>query len=494
MGYDFKTTPFDHQLRIFNETRELAYHGLLWEQGTGKTKPIIDIATDLYERGEIDAMVVVAPNGVHRNWITDEIPVHMPDRVRSKSRMMYYSAPKASTKWHKRECDQLVKHNGLAILCMSYSAFITEKGKNYIWRFLRRRRCLYSLDESHHIKTPGAKRTKSIVASGVYAPYRRILTGTPGDKPFDLYSQLKFLDRDIWKRRGMDTFHAFKQHFGVWFTAEECRRLHGYDPGYDQLIEYKNIDELNAILATVSDRVLKTDVLDLPPQLYKKRYFDMSPEQTRIYRQLRDEYEVEMEDGAIIDGNLAITRLLRLQQITCGYAVTDADEPLRMIGKRNPRLDAAIEYSEGVHHPMIFWARFTHDIDQLMDALGPRAVRYDGTLTDDEAEWSKNAFNGGDRDWLVGNPAKGSEGLTFNVAKTMGHYSSSFKMIERLQAEARMHRIGQEGAVHEEGGELSVLHVDFIAPGTVDDHIVRSLRGKFDIASQITGDMLREWL
>lgn len=492
MSFQFKTKPFAHQARIFEETRELETYGLLWEQGTGKTKPIIDTVADLFDRGRIDALLVVAPNGVHRNWITDEIPIHLVDRLVEKTRMMFWRTQKSGTKYHKVNFTKVLKHDGLAILTISYQGFMTKEGKNSVWKFLKQRKCMYVLDESHHVKTPKAKRTRSINASGKYGVYRRILTGTPGDKPFDLYSQLKFLDNDIWHRHQMGTFAAFKTHFAEWFTRSEAKAELGYDPGYDKLLRYKNLDELYSILSSMSDRVLKEDVLDLPPKLYIKRYFDMTPKQQSMYDELRDKYELELDSGLVIDGNMAIVRLLRLQQITCGYAVADSDEPIEMCDKTNPRLDAAVDFFSGLNHQAIIWARFRHDVDQLVDAL-PDCVRYDGAVDDDQCALNKEIFNKGGKQFFIGNPAKGAEGLTLNVAKTTGFYSNSFKLIERLQAEDRNHRIGQDGHSHGDLG-FGVLYADFCAPNTTDDHIISSLRDKFDIAAQINGDILRSWI
>ncbi len=277
MSYEFKTIPFDHQRELFDRTRGMEVYGVLWEQGCGKSKPMIDTAASLYEAGEIDAVLVVAPAGVERNWITDEIPDHLPDRLAPSTHSMFWQTRKAATKWHASNFDTLVKYKGLSWFCISYDGFMSERGKKAVWRFLRRRRCLYILDESDDIKTPKAKRTKSVVASGKYAPFRRILTGTPADKPFDMYSQLRFLDPGIWKRLDMENFYAFKHHFAEWFTRSEAQEALGYDPGYDKLIGYKNLDELAAIIAGCSDRVLKDDVLDLPDKLYTKIWFDMTP-------------------------------------------------------------------------------------------------------------------------------------------------------------------------------------------------------------------------
>ena len=488
MTNQFKTKPFSHQLSHFNNHKDTHNCALFWEPGCGKTKPLIDTACHLYKEKKIDCLLIVAPNGVHRNWLTDELPKHMPDDIYQQANCFHYHSKKADTLRHKAHAKAALVHPGLTIIAFSYNGFMTKKGKAFAWQILKRRRCFYTLDEAHAIKTPGAKRTRSIVASGKYAPYRRIATGTPVTKgPFDVYSQVRFLDPQFWVKHGIaKTFAEYKQFFGEWFTRQECQLVNGYDPGYDQLIRYKNLDILKNLLKQIGERLTKEDAgLDLPPKLYNKRYFDMSSKQKAIYDQLKDELYVELEQG-FIDGRLAIVKLLRLQQIACGYAVTDnPEEPTQKIDKNNPRLEVTLELTEGLPHQAIIWARFIEDINQIMDALGPKAVRYDGSLDDDECEKNKKTFQKGDVQFFVGTPQKGGSGLTFTNAKSTIYYSNSFRLLDRVQSEDRAHRIGQD---------TSVLYTDIVANDTVDNHIIKSLRDKFDIASQITGDNLREWI
>lgn len=491
MDYEFKSKPFRHQLEEFEHSREMSERALFWEQGTGKTKPMIDTAAWLFETGQIDAVVIVAPSGVHRNWLTDEIPAHLPDRVASQSRSLMWDTKRCRNVGNKHEQEQLLRHKGLAWLFMNYDAVLTEAGKKYLWRVLRNRRCLYILDEGHYIKTPGAKRTKSLVASGKYAPFRRLLTGTPiATGPFDIYSQVKFLVEGFWRRLRMDSFRVFKFRYGEWYTRAQAEADLGYDPGFDRLIEYKNIPELKAHVDTLGSRLTKDEVLDLPPKLYTRRFFTLSPEQAAVYTRLRDEYYAELANGNV-EAALAIVRLLRLQQVVSGYVGTDnEEEPFELIGQRNPLLDEVEDTLGGLYHPAIIWCRFTRTIDMLMDRLGKAAVRYDGTLDEDECERSKLAFQAGDAQWFIGNAQKGATGLTLVQARSVHYPENSFRYIDRVQSEDRAHRIGQEHPVtyYDYEGRLPD------GTTTVSRHIINNLRGKRDIASQITGDELREWL
>lgn len=485
--YPYKTQPFEHQRDIFEKHWDRPAFALFWEQGCGKTKPVIDNVAKLWMEGEINGLLIVAPSGVHRNWLTDEIPAHMPDSVIPVMRTHLWQSKRSSTKWHQQAVKDIIAHKGLAVLAVNYEAFTTEKGKKAIWAFLKKRRCLFAVDEAHNIKTPGAKRTMSIIAAGKYAPYRRLMTGTPiAQGPFDIYAQVRFIFRDFWAKRDMPRFQHFKMRYGVWRTAEEVVREEGYDPGYDQLIDYKNIDELNDYLRRVGSRKTKDEVLDLPPKLFSKRYVELTDTQRKLYEKLRDEFEAELESGTRIEAPLAIVRMLRLQQIICGYVAAEADEPVELIPGKNPRMELLVDdILPNLGHKAIVWGRFKKDIDLMMDALGSAAVRYDGSVDEDARARAKDDFQKGDAQWFVANPAAGATGLTLHAARTVVYYSNNFKLVDRLQSEDRAHRIGQEHPVN---------YIDLVAPDTIDTHIVASLRGKFDIATQITGDQIKEWI
>lgn len=570
-GFTFKTAPFTHQREEWERSRELEARAIFWEQGTGKSKLVIDTAAWLYLLGRIDAVAVVAPNGVHRNWVENEIPDHLPDAVMARARAFHFQSPRADTKWHKQAVRSLLHFPGLAWFTISYEAFVTAAGKRALIDFFDKRRVLYVLDEGHYIKTPQADRTKSILKSAKYAPYRRLLTGTPiAQGPFDAWSEIKFLVEDYWDRHELSTFTEFKTHFGVFKKVRNANVKSFFNPKtnrwekagpdgalVDVLVGYRNLPELNELLKPIASRVTKDEVLDLPPKLYAKRYFTMTPEQQKLYKQIRDEYIAWLETGEALDAaaqtaepragscptcgdrreievdgfiypcgdcgdpesslqdgttpvfaELAITRLLRLQQITCGYLPTDDEqEPVYVIPGANRRLQGLCDDIETRQHKTIVWARFQLDITMIMEELrkrGIRAVRYDGLVSDDARAEAKALFQGErpvyergqmigrvpvppeeQAQVFVGNPAAGATGLTLTAAKHVDYYSNSFKLIDRLQSEDRAHRIGQEN---------QVLYTDWVAEDSVDVKIVEALRSKFNVASQITGDRLKDWL
>jgi SNF2 family DNA or RNA helicase len=233
-------------------------------------------------------------------------------------------------------------------------------------------------------------------------------------------------------------------------------------------------------------RVTKDEVLDLPPKLYQKRYVELTMKQKRHYNDLKTDYVTLVASGEEISAEMAVTRMLRLQQIVCGYLpFEDGCPEVEDIPGGNPRLSALVEMCDDLAHQAIIWARFRADIDRIMSRLEGRGVRVDGSVVGRDRQDAIEAFKEGTYQFLVANPAAAGTGYTLTEAKTVFYYSNSFKLVDRLQSEDRAHRIGQENAVE---------YVDFVAAGTIDQYIVKALREKLDVASYINGDILRDWI
>ncbi len=498
--FQFKTTPFEHQREFFEKTRELKTHAVLWEQGTGKTKLVIDTAASLALGGKIDAMLVLAPQGVHTNWVTVELPDHWPDAA-PKPTMWIYQTERSITKWHDRGSKKMATSEyAFPILAMTYAAIMTKKGAKLAADFLRRRKVFYILDESARIKTPSAKRTKRVVASGAHAEYKRIMTGTAiTNSPFDLWTQLRFLDPDFWQKNGgFESLESFKGTFGEFepITRSFYNKASGKWEAREvpNLKYFKNLEYLHELIKGSSSRVLKADVLDLPPKLYTKRFFEMSSQQRRLYKELETECMTFLDSGELVSAPLAITRLLRFQQILCGYLPDDEGRIIHDLDE-NPLMKLFIDTLEDVDGQAIIWARFQRDIDLILAELDKRAkklkdpkergVRYDGRVAHAQREKNLLEFRSGDARFFVANPAVGGTGLTLNEASTVLYYSNSFDLEHRCQSEDRPHRIGQD---------KPVLYYDFSCHGTVLEHIIRALRKKHNFAAVINGDVLKKWI
>ena len=475
-------TPYPHQREQFERSKDLPGFAYWWEMGCAKTAPTIWTGAHLYQQGKIDGILVLAPNSVHSNWTLEEIPEHMPRDVMAKTRLMTWYSKKAKNKGTQKDLVELLRHEGLAVLCASYDAIMTETGGKAIKAFLQARRCLYVLDESGRIKSPGSKRTKRVNASSSYAPYRRVLTGTPVDNsPMDVYAQVRFICPEVWMDMGIRNFASFKNRFGIW---EQRKTSNG--GRFESLVRYKDLDVLKDVVSSVGDRRMKSEVLDLPEKIYVRRTFDLNPEQRRVYTALEEEYHTTLADGSEVTADLAIVRMLRMSQIASGYVGNDEDE-LVPLGE-NVRMKCLKDVLEDVEGSCIIWGRYNCEIDAIREILGEKdAVYFDGRTSDEDKELAKVRFQReGSARFFVAKPSAAGEGLTLHRAKTVIYASNSFSLRERLQSEDRAHRAGMSSD--------PVTYIDLVAKNTLDAYILRALRKKRDLASEITGDNLPTWV
>jgi len=477
--YKFKTKPYEHQLKALEKSWAQKTYALFMEMGTGKSKVLVDNIAMLYDRGAIKGAVIVAPKGVYKNWHDIEFPVHLPDHV-DHTKVLWEPT---QTKKKQAELDTLFDDKGdLKILIMNIEAFSTSKGLDFAHRFLNifLGKALIGIDESTTIKNPTAKRTKNILTIGNLASYRRILTGSPVTKsPLDLYSQCEFLDP---YHLGHESYYSFRARY-----ANMMKRNFG-GRQVQLVTSYRRLDELADKLEKFSYRVLKEDCLDLPPKVFTTRTVEMTPEQQEKYYTMKRAAIAE-HDGKIMSSATALTTLLRLHQITCGTFKADDDTIIHL---KNNRLTALMDCLEETEGKVIIWATYREDIRKIVESLKKAygeasTVEYhggvDATLRQDHiAQFQQK--NGPTR-YFVGNPSTGGYGITLTAANTVIYYSNSYDLEKRLQSEDRAHRIGQTG---------SVTYVDLVSEKTIDERIIKALKDKVNIANEIMGEDIKDWI
>ena len=476
MNYKFKTKPYKHQLTALEKSWNRETYAYFMEMGTGKTKVLIDNASMLYDKGKINGILIIAPKGVVGTWYNQEIPTHLPDHIENVSTLWQANI----TKKKKEQLDMLfATGEKLHILVMNVEALSTTKGVEFATKFLNSHNTLMAIDESTTIKNPKAKRTKNIVTLSMLAKYRRILTGSPVTKnPLDLFSQCYFLDPF---HLGHESYYSFRMRYAIMKTANisgrQIQLVHGF----------KNLGELSDKLKPFSYRVLKEDCLDLPDKIYMKRQIKLSSEQLKLYDQMRKEALATLNGKKVTTVN-ALTQLMRLHQITCGHFTADDGTTQRIPNNRISELMDVLDEIEG---KAIIWAHYQWDIKDIIKEIvkvhGPGSVvDYYGLTPQDERDPNRERFQSDPKcRFLVGTPSTGGYGLTLTAANTVIYYSNGYDLEKRLQSEDRAHRIGQK---------KSVTYVDINAEETVDEKIVKSLRKKINIASEVLGEELKSWI
>ena len=446
------------------------------EMGTGKSKVLIDNISMLYDKGKINGALIIAPKGVYKNWYSSEITTHMPDHI-EKEAVLWQAA---ITKKQQDFLDTLFKTGtDLHILLMNVEAFSTKKGVDFAAKFLNSHECLMAIDESTTIKNPEAKRTKNIVKLGEHVKYKRILTGSPVTKsPLDLYKQCEFLDTWLLDH---SSYYTFRTRYAVMKTANFGGRSVQIVSGY------KNLGELSDKLKNFSYRVLKDDCLDLPAKTFMKRIVTLTPDQKRLYEQMKKQ-ALAILNGKMTTTVNALTQLMRLQQITCGYFKAD-DGTTQEIP--NNRLDELVDVTNEMEGKVVIWAHWQSDVTNIIKALVKEygvgcCVDYYGLTPNEERQENIKKFQDDPNvRFFIGTPATGGYGITLTAASNMIYYSNGYDLEKRQQSEARIDRIGQT---------KPMTYVDIMCEGTVDERIVKALRKKVNIASQVMGEELKAWI
>ena len=479
VNYKFKIKPFAHQVTALERGWQRPEFGLFMEMGTGKSKVLIDNLGMLYQAGEINFALVIAPKGVYRNWVAKEIPEHMSDDIPHRV-IRWVASPNKTQQAEMRSVGE--EFDGLTIFVMNVESFSSIKGKNageWMGRAFGRNG-LIAIDESTTIKNHKAKRTKALMKIASAFKYKRLLTGSPVTKsPMDLYSQCEFLRPGL---LGYDSYYAFQGRYAV------MQRKTMGSHAFQQIVGFRNLDELTFKIDQFSYRVLKQDCLDLPDKIYTVRYVGLTKQQRDMYNSIKQHALVMLDDGELSTAPAVITQMLRLQQILSGHLKTDDGDTIYFDSKRMDALKEILEEHDG---KAIIWSRFRYDIQQITKMLNDTfgqgcAASYYGDTSDDERQRAVNDFQNSEHlKFFVGNPSTAGYGLTLTEADLVIYYANDFNLETRAQSEDRAHRIGQKN---------NVTYVDLISEGTIDERIVKSLQSKIDIGAKVLGEEAREWL
>ena len=476
MNYKFKTKPYAHQLTALEKSWNKENYAYFMEMGTGKTKVLIDNLAMLYDKRKVDGALIVAPKVVVKTWYEQELPTHLPNHIDNTTVLWQSNITKAQ----QEKLNSLLENEMLLhVLVMNVEALSTEKGVNFARKFINSHKTLMAIDESTTIKTPTARRTKNIIMLGKQAKYKRIMTGSPITKnPLDLYTQCEFLDPWL---LDFASYYAFRNRYA------EMKTMHIRGRSIQVVDRFQNLAELSEKVKDFSYRVLKEDCLDLPPKNFIKRHITLTPEQQKVYKQMKDS-ALAILNGKVSTTMTVLTQLMRLHQITCGHFTADDGSEQEVKSNRMNELMSILEETEG---KAIIWANYQKDIKGIIEEItkkyGPGSVvdYYGLTPQEDRQDHIRKFQNDPECRFLIGTPQTGGYGITLTQANTVIYYSNGYDLEKRLQSEDRAHRIGQK---------KTVTYIDLICEDTVDEKIVKALRDKINIASEVMGEELRDWI
>jgi len=457
-----KMKDFKHQSLIFDRARDQPYYALFMEQGTGKTRVAIKLAENHFKLDRIQAVLVLTTKGLVRNWSDVELPAH--------SSMFYRSDVWPNKKLSYAEALTTIPYWFVNIDAILTPGF-TKMYREFIDRYPRH---MAIVDESTVIKSPKAKRTRMAIEIGARARVRLIMTGLPTPHgPFDLYSQCNFLKVGL---LGFTRFTAFKHHYADIVQVSYGQR------SFPKIERFKNLDELKENYEKFASVIKKEDCLDLPPISWRVVPVPLTPVQRRHYDQLRKEF-ITVIKGEVVTAKIVIAMINKALQI-CSGQIKAADGTY--IDIPTNRIEVLQELVEECAGQTIVWTAFVNNAVAIGKVFGSEALLLPSGLTLDQRQTILGRFKSGEGKILVANPASAGHGLTLTNSSNMIHFSRSFNYEHRAQADARIHRIGQNNPC---------LVTDLLDPDTLEKKVVQILTmreqmAEFMMDSKFVRDLL----
>ncbi len=438
-------TPFEHQYEMTARLLHYKQYGMLTEMGTGKTKAVIDAIGVLINRGDINKVIVVAPNSVLYTW-TKELMAN------GFNKDLFNVLTGTAKQRHK------LLGEGKPINIINYEGVLVMQ--NALASTFNNDKAFVALDESSRIKNFRAKTTEAIQDTFVNNKYKTIMSGTPiTQSPLDIYSQYKFLNEQFLP---FNSYYAFRGRYAV---------MGGYLN--KQVIAYNRLEELKKLIAQHSIILKKEDCLDLPPKIYIKHILELKGKIAKQYKEMHKDLMIEVSKN-VVKGSNPLTRLVRLQQITSGIYVEERHN--HKLKELFDILDDNLEEGKKI----IVWCWYIESIRRVQGFLKKKkikSVNIEGKVPVEQRQNHVDMFNESkDCNVIIVQLRTGGMGINLQAANTVIYYENNFSLQDRQQSEDRVHRSGLEH---------KVTYIDLCYKNTIDEMILEAVKAKKDIADYL---------
>ena len=436
--YKTETTgaPWAHQKHAHDVMMARPYYGFWHDMGTGKSFTIIKGIAELFARQRIDRALVICSGRGRTQFIDEQVALWMPKDV--VCRVGAFPNKMTARNFQYPRDD-------LLIAAAIPGAFQSKKQSNEILGFCKGGRTAIFVDESHGFKGWSTERVTNLLNLVPHSTHRFLFSGEPAPNGYeDLFAQFYFMDPNI---LGHASLTSFQNHFCV---------KGGYQ--FKEIVDYRNREELAALMAPHSEYVKILDCMDMPPRAWHEAKFEPTAQQRDLYGQLKRDFVMQVE-RALNAGDVetvtrycknAASRCTAMAQVACGWFYADLKDesvPREVVHITDERAWFVLEDLVGTSKKCLVWARFHEDLEQIKRvsaALGIDAVEFSGRLTTAQAEANKIRFQQDPACRVFyGTTASGGESLNLQVANRAVYYSNSFNWGQREQSERRIWRAGQ---------------------------------------------------
>ncbi len=472
MGF-FKIPPWNHQEVTFETCKTRMNYALFYEMGAGKTGTAINIVRYKYaQNNRVMKTLILCPLAVCVQWSREWVKFGG-ERYDRDEVLPLVGPTKA------KKLKLLDNFKGNIIIANHESLNVKEI---YEW-FVKWGIEIIIVDESHRFKNYGAKRTKALFKLGKGTKHRFLLTGSPIlNSPTDIWAQFHFMDPGIFP----DNFFVFRGQYMV-DQNEKWKGKQNYFPDWQPRDDC--FSSLNDVIYRFADRVLKEDCLDLPPFIRQEYRVEMTPAEKRHYKEMLDDFITWLDtvDGKkAMVANMALTKALRLQQVICGKFVPDDQGEVKRVvhhlDSNRPKVLKELLADLVDNHKVIIWTVFADtykDIQKVCEGLGVKYAMLTGQQSQAEKQSGIDAFQGDESTRvIIANQAAGGTGVNLTASSYAIYYTRNFNLEHDIQSQARNYRGGSD--IHEK-----VTRIDLVTPDTIDEHVLKALSQKENMAEAI---------
>ena len=434
------TSLLPHQEEAYNKLKGIRVGALFMEQGTGKTRTALELIKKRMDSKKVDVILWLCPCSVKKNL-------------------------KEDIQYHCEGMPEEIVIRGIESLSSSDRLFLM------LLKLVETHKVFLVVDESSLTKNPGAIRTERIIALAGKCPYRLILNGTPVSRnEADLYSQFYILD---WRILGYRSYWSFAANHLEFLTIRLPNGREITDKS--RVVRVLNIDYLTEKIAPYTYQVRKDECLALPKKHYHPVTFFMTWEQSEEYDRVEQAFLEQVDE---IKSETIYRLFTACQHVTSGRKVTSAPSkrmetaPIFSTLKENPRIKALLRLIDSLgDEKAIIFCKYQHEASAILSLL-PNGVEFTGHISQAERQRNRDAFRK-DAQFLVANKTCGAFGLNLQFCHNVIFYNNDFNLATRLQAEDRVHRMGQDH-------DVSIY--DIICPDSIDGFIFDCLNRKTNMA------------
>jgi len=452
---------WEHQKKAVDLCLEQKRFGLFFEMGTGKTRTMVEVIKRI--QGKV---IIFAPPIVLQNW-KDEIIKYWPEIVPAQILIL--------TGTERQRCDQIANFEG-KIIVTNYHSMLMVALK--AWLNSIKPECLI-LDESHKCKSFKSKISKAVLNLSLGVKYRYLLTGTPVTNSLDdAFMQFQIMKQDVFRCRSITEFR------NIYFKDRNSNNPHIKWPKW--VATSRGLNEIPKLMGENSMSVRKSECLDLPDLVKQEVRFELSSDQKKAYNELKKDFisyiKNEKEEEKEVIATSAAVKLIRLQQVACGFFKPENEDPSEF--RTNERIKALSEIIEQTPQDskIIIWATFKKNYEQirkLCESLKIDCVEVHGGVSLKNKGVNIERFKSDPKcRILIGNQKAAGIGINLIEASYMVYYSKNFSLEDDLQSEARNYRGGSE--IHEK-----ITRIDIVANKTCDELINKALKNKEDLLESI---------